>query len=563
MMIRLNSATLPLIPEIQDYLSLVETDRPRQSRDQHALVRLIKKIIDTEIIYIDRDRLQKYISLERYFPWKLFPWQKFLLALWLCTYRDDQETPRFKTCFGLLSRGGGKDGFIAFCSMCLLSPYNPVPRYDVDICAAVEEQATRPVADLVDVLESPAYQDKLGKYYHHTKELVRGRKNLGTMKGRTSNPKSKDGMRSGAVIFNEVHAYENYRLIKVFRTGLGKVAEPRIGVFSSNGEVSDGPLDDYIAQAERILFEDEDDRGFLPFVCRIPKKEDVDDPDNWSMANPSWEYLPTLRQETADEYHDWKQHPEQNGDFLSKRMGLRAGFTELSVTDYEKVLATKQPIPDLKGWTGSVGIDYAELSDWAAVVLHFRNGDQRYDICHTWICADSKTLSKVQAPWEAWVAKGYCTLVRKPSIPPELLAQYIKEIGKIYHIRRLAMDNFRWALLSKSLGDIGFDASDKDKVKLVRPSDIMRTEPVIQYCFDNQLFHWGDYPPLRWAVNNTKRVPSSKSIGADTGNFYYAKIEAKSRKTDPWMALVAAMTCEDVLGSVAVKIQDLPPVFDL
>lgn len=35
----------------------------------------------------------------------------------------------------------------------------------------------------------------------------------------------------------------------------------------------------------------------------------------------------------------------------------------------------------------------------------------------------------------------------------------------------------------------------------------------------------------------------------DTGNFVYSKIEAKSRKTDPFMALVASMTVENVLGS--------------
>ena len=61
----------------------------------------------------------------------------------------------------------------------------------------------------------------------------------------------------------------------------------------------------------------------------------------------------------------------------------------------------------------------------------------------------------------------------------------------------------------------------------------------------------GDAPHLRWAVNNTKRVRSSRNIGTDTGNFIYAKIEAKSRKTDPWMALVASMTCEDKLAQGA------------
>lgn len=60
-------------------------------------------------------------------------------------------------------------------------------------------------------------------------------------------------MRSGKVVFNEVHAFENYNNYKVFVTGLGKVGQPRIGMFTSNGDVSDGPLDDFIAQGRRIL----------------------------------------------------------------------------------------------------------------------------------------------------------------------------------------------------------------------------------------------------------------------------------------------------------------------
>ena len=53
----------------------------------------------------------------------------------------------------MLGRGAGKDGFIAYTSMCLISPYNPVKYYDVDICAINEEQAMRPVTDFVEGLE--------------------------------------------------------------------------------------------------------------------------------------------------------------------------------------------------------------------------------------------------------------------------------------------------------------------------------------------------------------------------------------------------------------------------
>ncbi|BFK87501.1 hypothetical protein I4200191B4_18070 [Pseudoflavonifractor gallinarum] len=543
------SCNLP--PEICRYLESVEADTPRACPEQHALCAYIRRCFEVEDIRVDTEQLAKYLGLIRYFPFeRLFPWEEFLLALWDCTYKPD-GTPRWKTLLCMVGRGAGKDGFIAFDGACSISPYNPVGHYNVDICANNEEQAVTPVKDLAEVLESPKYEKKLKRHYYHTKELIQGRKNKGVMKGRTNNPKGRDGMRSGKVVFNEVHAFENYDNIKVFITGQGKVAQPRVGIFTSNGEVSDGPLDDYLARGRRILFEGEPDNGFLPFICCLGSREQVHDPENWYMANPSLFYLPHLRQEIEDEYREWVDHPEQNGDFLTKRMGLRAGQKEISVTDYEKVKATNRPLPDLTGWSCTVGLDYAELSDWASVNYHFRRGAERYDVNHTWICAQSRTLPRVKAPWRDWAARKLVTVVDDVSIHPDLLAADIQDMARRCHVRMLAMDHYRWTLVSESMKKIGFDAGDKKRVKLVRPSDIMMVDPVIQECFDRQLFTWGDQPHLRWAVNNTKRVRSSKKMGVDTGNFIYAKIEGKSRKTDPFMALVASMTIESALGEGA------------
>lgn len=544
--------------EVLGYLESVEQDRPRACREQHALAAYVRRVFDQEDVHVDREQLGHYLGLVKYFPYdRLFPWEEFLLTLWDCTYKAD-GTPRWKTVLCMVGRGAGKDGFIAFDSACSISPYNPVAHYNVDICANNEEQAVTPVKDLAEVLETPKWENKLRKHYYHTKELIQGRKNKGVMKGRTNNPKGRDGMRSGKVVFNEVHAFENYDNIKVFITGQGKVAQPRVGIFTSNGEVSDGPLDDYLARGRRILFEGEEDNGFLPFICCLESKDQVHDPENWFMANPSLYYMPHLQQEIADEYRDWKDHPEQNGDFITKRMGIRAGFKEIAVADYEKVKATNREVPDLRGWSCTVGIDYAELSDWAAVNLHFRRGAERYDINHAWMCLQSRMLSRVKAPWKEWAERGLVTVVDDVSIHPDLLAQYIAKAAEKYNLKMLAMDHYRWTLVSESLRKIGFDAADKTRIKMIRPSDIMQVEPVIQECFDRGLFHWGDNPCLRWAVNNTKRVASSRKLGVDTGNFIYAKIEARSRKTDPFMALVASMVVEPALGDGMPV--EMPPV---
>lgn len=549
-------------PEVREYLELVENGPWRVCDEQKALASHVRRSFETEDICVDGDQLEHYLSLEKYFPFQLFPWEKFLTALWDCTYWKDSGLPRWPNLFAMLGRGSGKDGFISFSSMCSVSPYCEVPRYDVDICANLEEQATRPVSDLVEIVENqadPIRRKILALHFYHTKQVVQGRKNLGAVRGRTNNPKSRDGMRTGKAIFNEIHQYENYANITVFRTGQGKVAHPRVGYFSSNGTVSDGPLDDLMSRSRRILFEGEPDRGFLPFICCLKTKEQVHDPENWYMANPSLQYIQSLHQETKAEYEDWKENPEENPDFLTKRMGLRSLAVDISVTEYENIKATNKPLPDMRGWACVAGIDYAELSDWAAVNLHFRRGDERFDINHAWVCAQSKTLHRVRPPWRDWAEKGYITVVDDVSIHPDLLAAWLQQQAGQYRIVQLAMDHFRWTLVCSSLQQIGFDPDRYKNVKLIRPTDIMRVDPVIQECFNRQLFTWGDVPHLRWAVQNTKRVRSSKKIGVDTGNFVYAKIEAKSRKTDPFMALVASMVIEPCLGVGSIVAAAPPP----
>ena len=95
----------------------------------------------------------------------------------------------------------------------------------------------------------------------------------------------------------------------------------------------------------------------------------------------------------------------------------------------------------------------------------------------------------MKAPWQTWAEQSKVTVVDDVSINPKLLAAYVREQMRVYNVKMLAMDHFRWTLVSDAMKEIGFDARDKSKVRLIRPSDIMQVEPVIQECFDRELFH--------------------------------------------------------------------------
>lgn len=536
-----------LHPSVLHYLELVEQGGIPACREQLQLADMVRRCFETEDIYIDEEQLAHYLGLAGYFPYeRLFPWEEFFVALHLCTYRAD-GMPRWPDAFALIGRGAGKDGMIAFESVCLMSPYNGIRSYDVDICANNEDQAMRPVKDVIDMLEAPANLRKMKKHFYWTKEEVVGLKTRSILKGRTNSPKGKDGLRSGVVIFNELHQYENYANINVFTTGLGKKKHPRRTYYTTNGDVRGGPLDDLLERSQAILRRELPDNGLLPFICRLDDREEVHNPENWPKANPSLPYLPNLMEEIRKEYAEWKDNPEQLPAFMTKRMNLPEGNREVAVTEWANIEASNRELPDLSGWSCTLGMDFVKVGDFASTNLHFRRGELRYDLNHSWICTHSADLPRIKAPWKQWAADGHLTVVDEVEIHPDMICEWIRRMGQRYWITGAALDNYRYALLARPLEQIGFDAKNRKNLKLVQPGDIMKIVPVIDSCFNNQFFVWGDNPPLRWAVNNTMKVRSGRNLGSDTGNYYYAKIEGRSRKTDPFMALVASMVIEDRL----------------
>lgn len=536
---------------IERYLNMVETGELAACREQHALAKLVRNAFETEDLFVDTGQLEHYLGMSRYFGFTLFEWQEFVYALHLCTYTTDSrgnKMPRWPDLFCLQGRGAGKDGTIALEAVCLASPYNGIPAYDVDICAMNEEQAMRPVRDIIDAFETPAYSGKLKRFFQWNKETVRSLSTGSTIKGRTNNPKGKDGLRSGAVIFNEIHQYEDYKNINVFTTGLGKKPHPRRSYYSTDGDVREGPLDDMKERAAEILFGGEPDAGLLPFICKLDSEDEVHDRDMWEKAVPGLRYLPSLRAEMEKEYAEWVRSPSRLPAFMAKRFNIPPSGGEFRVTDYENIKATNRPLPDLDGSSCTAGIDYASLRDFCSVDLHFVGADgQRYDINHTWASRRSPDIvdGRVKAPLNEWAAAGLLTLVDETEIAPELIADWITGMADRYNIVCIGMDNFRFALMKKALFEAGFSV-EAGNLKLTRPSDIMKVQPVIDSAFTNQLFVWGDNPVLRWATNNTKLLHKGRDTGEDTGNYYYGKIEGKSRKTDPFMALVSAMTLEEM-----------------
>ena len=524
---------------IDNYILDVRSGSYPVCKEQLALCDFIEHVFATEDIRIDTEQLAKYFNFQRFFPFQLLPWEKFVFALHNCTYKADGQL-RFPVLFCLLGRGAGKNGYLSFETFCMLTPINGIKHYDVDIFAMSEDQAKTSFTDVYDVLEDN--KATLSKYFKWNLECITNRATKSNLKYRTSGVKTKDGGRPGAVAFDELHNYENYKLLDVATTGLGKKPFPRRTILTTDGNVRGGPLDDYKGMAEDTLFHDMPDNGILYFICKLDDAKEVDNKQMWHKANPSLRYFPTLQQELETEYAGYLRNPSGNSSFLVKRMNIPKTFDAESVTDWENIKACARPLPDLRGCPCVAGLDYAKTTDFVSAGLLFRRGDEYLWMQHTWICRASLDLPKIKAPLDDWAEKGYITFVDAVEISPDIPAQWLEDMGQIYNITALGIDNFRITLMSKALKEHGFD-TDKggaNNIRLCKRVTQNRYAPVIVSLFNTHSIAWGDDPMMSWYVWNA-------TIEMDKGNQYFGKKDVERRKTDGFMCFVSALCASEDL----------------
>ncbi len=533
---------------IQNYIDQVRSGKLPVCEWQLLLCDLVERAFATGLIYVDESQLKKYLSYQKYFPYDLFPWEVFCFSLHNCTYWIDSGQLRWPILMIYIGRGGGKNGYLSFEDFCLLTDTNGVQKYNIDIFAMSEKQAKASWQDVYDVLESN--EAKMKKHFRWTKELIVNTDTNSEFAFNTSSPKTKDGFRPGKVDFDEVHAYETYKLMDVAITGLGKVPFPRRTYITTDGLVRGGVLDDLKEKMKKILTGEKEDNGWLPFFCQVESEEEIDDPAMWHKANPSLQYLPHLKYEIEMEYADYKDDPVNNISFSGKRMNFPPKASEANITSWDNVLATNQPIDEeeLRGKVCFAGMDYMSTTDFLSAGLLFVIEGQSKWITHTWVCRQSRDLKKIKAPLEQWEAAGLLTIVDAPEIPADLPACWlrVKEAELGCNIAGVGIDQYRYQMVRNALELQGFVWDKKyGNIHLLRPSNEMQVAPIITSRFVNGSLACGDNPLFRWAVWNSKMEVSK------VGNITYGKIEPHSRKTDPFKAYVAAECVALLVGDEA------------
>lgn len=537
------------LPCVANYLEVIENGTQPVSDEVEQLVnKVLPKALDMMregTIYFDKTAVYQMIAVPATaFPYGLYDWEAFL-TIFIAGFRfSDDDTLCYDEYLFYMARGAGKNGYMSWIIFCLISKINGIPHYDVAVSASAERQAKTSFIDIFNVL---AETDPEQRVFRRTKTEIEHRETLSNFQFLSSNGKTADGLRLGALYLDEIHAIDSYDMLNVLKSSLGKVPDARIFITTTDGYTRGSVLDSYKEQGRSVLngelgihYPKDDPRHsrVLPFMCCINDLSEAKEETGWYKANPSLRFNKQLLQQYRKEVIQIDRNAELNIEFHVKRVNYPKEDNRFSLATHEELANTKKD--NLFNYLERMGdnavfgcVDYSSTTDLTSVGLIAH--DQLHDIYYyeheSFITHESFSSGTINPKvLEAGKESEKLNVVYTKIIDVDEVVNYFVKQSQTFFIEMIFIDQFKSTLLKPALERAGFTV-EVVPIKMVTETMVA---PVIDKIFAQHRLFAGNDPLFTWAVNNLQKDITKNGLR-------YVKIEPKARKTDPASALIAGL----------------------
>lgn len=518
---------------IEEYHGLWKSGKIKFNKEREMLFDYLNKyILNRDDIYFDEVMLEKYIKFAEKWYFELDIYQKYIASFIFLFYKENNRA-FYRRFLIMLGRGGGKNGFISTLVHFFISELHGIENYNVSIVANSEDQAKTSFTEVYNTIKKNQILEDL---FYKTKVQIEGNNTGAILKFRTSNGNTKDGLRDGCVVFDEIHQFENNQDVRVHVSGLGKVKNPREFYIGTDGYIREAFLDKQKEKALNVLKGKASPDSMFPFICKLNSTVEVSDPINWGMANPildepRTEYAEGLYYTIMQEYKDLEDDPSNREEFMTKRMNIPEEDMSKSVASWEEIMATNRPFPELDHRVAVGGLDFASIKDFAAVGLLFKVGEDYIWKSHSFVRKGFLDSVKLKPPIKEWEQDGLLTILDEPVIDIKHIVDWFCYMRELYGVNRIVADTFRLDLVKSALEAEGFQL-----VYIRNPRAIHALlAPRVETLFANKHIIFGDNPLMRWYTNNI-------AVKIDKyGNKTYEKKDEIRRKTDGFQAFIHAL----------------------
>lgn len=473
-------------------------------------------------------------------PFRLQPWQAFIVGSIFGWVRASNRRRRYQTAYVEIGKGNGKTPMAAAVGL-----YGLVVDGEASAeiyCAATKAEqagllfrdakrmaeASPGLAKHVDVLEHNLACPRSGSYMRVVSKDSRGL----------------DGKRVHFVLVDELHEHPNNLVVSKMTAGFKGRRQPLALEITNSGYDRTSVCWEHHALSVAILEGRAVNDDWFAYVCALDEGDDWQNPDVWKKANPN------LGVSIPESYLEKQvqaalQRPsEQN---IVRRLNFcewTEGETRWLPMDRWDACAGPIGWRDLpaamRGRRCFAGLDLASTSDLTALVLLFPDDDGDYDIVpFAWCPRDvaRERSRKSGVPYDVWEREGALLTTPGNVIDYGAVLRVLADVTADYDVQDLGYDRWGATKLEQDLIELGF--SDRPGSRRMTPlgqgyATLSAPSKELEVLVATGRIRHGGHPVLRWAASNVVVEEDA------AGNIKPSKHKS-SEKIDPIAALVNAL----------------------
>lgn len=367
--------------------------------------------------------------------------------------------------------------------------------------------------------------------------------NMGFIKALASNSNSLDGLDVHCAVIDELAAIKNRDIYDLIKQAMGARCQPLLFCITTNGFVRNGIFDAQYEYARKIIYGEEQNKRFLPFIYELDDVSEWDEPEMWIKANPG---LGTIKREDylVQMVEKAKADPSFKPTVLVKDFNIPQ-TNEAAWLNFED-LDNKEKF-DIKFDYCVGGFDAADSIDLnAAKAICMRPGDNKIYVRQMyWLpqavidkySNEGKRQGRDNAPYELWISQGYLRTCPGNKCDKRIFLEWFKELRDVEDLYTMYIGYDPWHIDDTLLREFQMEFG-KNSMIPIRQGVYTLSQPMKDLAADFKARNivYNNNPIDKWCLINT-------NVKTDiNGNIQPVKGLDPRRRIDGTIALLCAYT---------------------
>lgn len=480
-------------------------------------------------------------------PFELGLWQKFIIGS-LFGWKSADGHRRFRTAYIEIGKGNGKSPMAGGTGLYMMNADGEIGAHCF-AAAVTREQANILFQDAVKMVDaSPAMTARITK---SGKRHVFNLANVSTgsfFRPVSSEGKGLDGKRVHFAALDEIHEHPTALVVDKMRAGTKGRRQALIFEITNSGYDRHSVCYHHHDYSRKILEGILENDQWFAYICHL---------DVCQECRDAGKTLPSC--EKCDQWTDEKVwiKPNPNLDVSITSKYLREQVREAQgMPSKENIVKrlnfcmwTEQavrwlPMDKWDGCKGHVdkailakaacfaGLDLANTSDLAAMVLVFPDGEGYKLLPYFWVPEDTVRVrsEKERIPYDIWVREGFIKATEGAVIDYDVIRRDVNELAEKYSIQEIDLDPWNATQIRAQLEADGFQVVEIRQGFQTMSAPTKELERLIRA----QLIEHGGNPVLRWNASNV-------SVRTDPAGNLKPDKERSIEKIDGITALINAL----------------------